>query len=425
MTERVIAILNALGIGDWRVTETSGETAELYFVKKKLDIPRIKKLDECTAEVFRDMEEDGKKLRGSSNALLGPGMTDEEIGEKLRGAYYAASFVKNPWYPLPDPVREPHRDCDSDLAGMDTAEAAVRLAKGMFEADDDPDGFINSAEIFVTRKETRITASNGLEVSFGSCEASGELVTQCIAPADVEQYRDFSFDSLNVPGLQKIVRDAVRDVKARARSTGLPRSGNYDVILTGSNLREVLNYYYYRSMASMIYPGYSSWKTGLDVQGGETAGEKLDLTLIPSDPYSAEGIPMTERQLLKDGVLRCVHGPARFCSYLGTEPTGFYRKLRSGNGTVSYDSMKKEGVLEPVSFSDFQMDFFDGHFKGEIRLALLHHADGTVEELTGGSVNGSITDAQDRLLFSTERVSDASYDGPFAVLIPGVPVAGG
>ncbi len=110
MTERVIAILNALGIGDWRVTETSGETAELYFVKKKLDIPRIKKLDECTAEVFRDMEEDGKKLRGSSNALLGPGMTDGEIEEKLRGAWYAASFVKNPWYPLPDPVREPHRD---------------------------------------------------------------------------------------------------------------------------------------------------------------------------------------------------------------------------------------------------------------------------------------------------------------------------
>ena len=34
MTERVIAILNALGIGDWRVTETSSETAELYFVKK-------------------------------------------------------------------------------------------------------------------------------------------------------------------------------------------------------------------------------------------------------------------------------------------------------------------------------------------------------------------------------------------------------
>ena len=86
--------------------------------------------------------------------------------------------------------------------------------------------------------------------------------------------------------------------------------------------------------------------------------------------------------------------------------------------------MRKAGVLEPISFSDFQMDYMDGHFKGEIRLALLYKEDGTVEELTGGSINGSLLDVQEHLRFSLEKYEDRSYEGPLAVLIPSVAVAG-
>ena len=133
---------------------------------------------------------------------------------------------------------------------------------------------------------------------------------------------------------------------------------------------------------------------------------------------------MTERTFLERGVLRCIRGNSRFCGYLGVEPTGSYTKVRCLNGTADLSGMLGEGVLEPVSFSDFQMDSFDGHFQGEIRLALLHHADGSVEELTGGSVNGCLPDVQGKLIFSKERYSDVSYEGPAAVLIPGVRIAG-
>lgn len=64
-----------------------------------------------------------------------------------------------------------------------------------------------------------------------------------------------------------------------------------------------------------------------------------------------------------------------------------------------------------------------GHFGGEIRLAYL--IDGVfVQPVTGGSINGSILDAQKNLVFSTERYTSAEYDGPYAVRLPGVRVAG-
>jgi predicted Zn-dependent protease len=133
---------------------------------------------------------------------------------------------------------------------------------------------------------------------------------------------------------------------------------------------------------------------------------------------------MKERCLVKDGVLQLVYGDTRMCRYLGIEPTGNYGKVCCDNGTADVKDMRKAGVLELVSFSDFQMDSFDGHFKGEIRLGLLYKEDGSVEELTGGSINGSLIELQKNLVFSKEKYEDKTYRGPLAVLIRGVAVAG-
>ena len=79
--------------------------------------------------------------------------------------------------------------------------------------------------------------------------------------------------------------------------------------------------------------------------------------------------------------------------------------------------------LWAVTFSDFQMDAMGGHFGGEIRLAYLIDGD-SVTPVTGGSVNGSILEAQKTFVFSTGRYVTASYDGPYAVRIPDVSIAG-
>ena len=74
--------------------------------------------------------------------------------------------------------------------------------------------------------------------------------------------------------------------------------------------------------------------------------------------------------------------------------------------------------------SDFQMDEASGHFGGEIRLAYLIDGDGKATPVTGGSVNGSILEAQKNLVFSKERYLTAGYDGPYAVRLKNVSVAG-
>ena len=91
---------------------------------------------------------------------------------------------------------------------------------------------------------------------------------------------------------------------------------------------------------------------------------------------------------------------------------------------MPFTELKKGPCLWAVTFSDFQMDAMSGHFGGEIRLAYLIEADGTVTPVTGGSVNGSILEAQKNLTFSTDRYLSIGYDGPYAMRLSGVSVAG-
>ena len=200
-----------------------------------------------------------------------------------------------------------------------------------------------------------------------------------------------------------------------ARLAGVP--------VVGKNVRTLIDFYMDRSSSGMVYPGYSNYQAGMDVQGEKVQGEKLNITLHASNPYSSEGIPMKDLTLLKEGELKAIHGNARFAYYLGVEPTGIYSAVKLDNGTKTLEEMKKEPYLYVVSFSDFSMDSLSGYFGGEIRLAYLFDGE-KVTPVTGGSVSGNLLELQKDMAFSTERYKDKDYDGPFAVEFHGVAVAG-
>ncbi len=422
--EQIIKALEAARVSAWRITVRRTRAAELYFIKKKLDLPRITDMTETRVSVFRDFEEDGTKFRGSTEILVEQGMTPEEIEKKINDAWYAASFVKNPFYELPAPTVSEPVESKADYKDMPIEEVAERVAEVVLSAESDETAFINSAEIFIRRSMTEICDSAGTKVSYARDSVWGEFVTQCVAPEDVEQYRQFSYGDLDLAALKIRLEEAIRDVRLRAQAKKTPAAGKYSIILTGENLCEILRFYAGRSASAMIYPKYSTWKVGDAVQGEVTDGEKLNLSLDSALPFSDEGIPMKKRPLIADGVLSCIHGGVQYAYYLGIEPTGNYEKLALEAGTMPYEDMKKSGALEAVSFSDFQMDPMDGHFAGEMRLALMQDEDGTVTPMTGGSINGSILEAQGHLIFSKEQYKDSSYEGPLAVLIPDVTVAG-
>ncbi|MCQ2456111.1 MAG: metallopeptidase TldD-related protein [Clostridia bacterium] len=423
MFEKIIEILKKSSADAWRLTEKTEETGELFFVKHQLDTRRIKDTHKFSVTVFKDGEAGGNKLRGCTDTEILPSDGEDEIERRIADAVYAAGFAMNPYYELADAVTAPKIKKTGSLAEDGIAVSIGKMAKALFAPDVREDAFLNSAEIFGHKRSVRIVTSAGTDVSYTDAEVKGEFVVQCKEPEDVEMYHDFKYDSCDTDALSEKVAEALDFVADRAKAEKVLKSGKYDLVLCGAEVEEVLGYYAERANAAMIFPHYSTWKAGDDVQG-ETTGEKLALTLTATSPYSSEGIAMKDLPLVRDGKLENVFGTTQFCRYLGITPTGNHSKLTCENaGTLSFEEMKRENCLVAVAFSDFQMDSFSGHFGGEIRLAYLI-ADGKITPVTGGSVNGSLLEAQKSLVFSTDRYKSASFDGPYALKMKDVAVAG-
>lgn len=423
MIEKIKAALAAENIGVWYVTETSSRSAETFFVRKNMDLKRTTSLTDYSVDVFRELERDGARLLGSSSVPVYPGESVEEIRAALRGAFYAASFAANPYFELMEGKSEPHVPSKSAFADMDVERIAKVMGDALFAPDTERDVFINSAEIFAVERSTRVLNSRGVDVSWDTREVRGELVAQCPAPRDVETYQGFSYREPDTEALSELTRQVLRRTRDRAAAVKAPRAGKYTVILTGDHVRELLGYYVSRASAGAVYQRYSDYRAGMDVQGGDTVGDRLTIELTAAEPYDREGIRLRDRALMENGVLRTVHGGVRFSRYLGIEPTGSYRAIRVPTGSTPLEELKAGPCLQPVTFSDFQMDPMSGHFAGEIRLAYLF--DGrTVTPVTGGSVNGNILEAQKNMRFSRERYVSSTYDGPLAVSLPDVAVAG-
>lgn len=422
MLNIITAALNDAGIKNWRIRETETHSAELFFIRRALDTRRVKDVKKYSVTVFNDFEKNGRKMRGASQLDFVPSQSKEEIEKGLKEAYFAASFAENPFYELPGKqVCAPAPD--DGFSKLSAETAAMKMADAVYRADRDEKAFINTLEMFAVKSNVRIVTSAGTDVSYAKNEIKGEFVVQCKQPQDVEIYHSFAYDGADCEALNKKASEALRQVSDRASAEPALPTGKYDVILSEGKVAEILSYYVARASVQMIYPGYSTWKIGDEIQSGPVAGEKLDITLLAKVPYSSEGIPMTDICLAEDGKLRTYHGGARLSYYLNIPPTGEYNAFSCGNGTVPFEEMKRTPYLYPVAFSDFQMDAFSGHFGGEIRLA--YYFDGKKTRIiTGGSINGSITGCDGNIVFSKERYSSQSYRGPFAVRLSGVMAAG-
>ncbi|MCR5322231.1 MAG: hypothetical protein K6E85_02955 [Lachnospiraceae bacterium] len=430
MKNKILAALSRLHIDEYIINEEQTRSAELFFIKKSLDTRRIKNFTNYAVTVYRPFEKDGRAMKGSSMVHIYDSMTDAELDKTLSGAYLAASFVCNPTYELQEATGNEFIEMRSDLQGKSLEESAKIMADALFAEDKGGDAFLNSAELFVNEITTHIWTSTGIDSGYRKYYVTGEFVAQCKTPQDVETYQGFRYDALETEALKAKVRRTLDYTLARAQAKKAPAAGNYRVIICDAYVKEIFSYYTARSLAPYIYAKYSSFKLDENVQektadGGScpVKGDSLSITLIPSVPYSSEGTFMTKRQLLDNGVLKTYHGNVRFSRYIGVEPTGDYRSIKVEPGSTSIEDMKKESYLQIVNFSDFQMDDFTGHFGGEIRLAFLYDGD-TVTPVTGGSINGSIIEAQSSMLLSKETQVEDGYEGPLAVCFDNIPVAG-
>ena len=423
MLDKILKALLKNNVENYLINEEITESVELFFIRKKLDIRREKKVHNYSLTVYHDFERDGKKMRGSSSIGIYNGMEEEEIDGAVKEAFYAASFVCNPYYELPKGSKEAFIPSTSKLSSLPLTNSAMLMTEALFAEDTKEDVYLNSAELFVEKSIIRILNSEGIDVSYDKYAAKGEFVAQCPAPQDVETYQSFHYTELDADALKDKVSYTLETTKARAVAAVAPKSGEYKVIISGSFVSTVFDYYLERSSVSLIYPGYSSFTKGCKVQGDKVLGDSLTMELIAKEPYSNEGIKLIDRPLITNGELNTIHGNSRFSYYLDTEATGIYSQFKVHGGDTKFEEMKSGNYLHVVNFSDFQMDSLSGHFGGEIRLAFLCDGE-SITPVTGGSINGSILETQGNLTLSKELQREKGYEGPFAIAFEHVNVAG-
>lgn len=414
---QIQTILEEKQIRTYSIVEENRQSAELFFVKKNLDLNRSKDVTEWKVTIYRDVEKDGKKQRGSSKVIIYPEQTNKQMAEMIEEGWQSAGYALNPYYPLPESETMEIGTIPSSLAKYELMDSAFAMAKAFYAADQEKDAFINSMEIFSEKKNLHIVTSEGCDVRYTKYNINGEFVVQSLANNnDVEQYQHFHYDDLDTEAAASRCKDALCMVKDRAFAKKAPDDlSDYPIILYGSTVGEFLGFYKERANASMIYPKYSPYQIGFDAQK-DAAGERLNLNVIPTVPYNEEGTKLDKHILLENGVLKNIHGNAAYSSYIGVKPIGSYQKIECLNGTVEYQQMLQKPYLLIKNFSDFQIDELDGHFGGEFRLAYLFDGKETTI-LTGGTISGNILEAQKAFKFSKERYKDADYEGPLAVRI--------
>ena len=350
-------------------------------------------------------------------------MSDDELNDAIKDAYFSAGFVKNKRYAVPEGVKREKVITKSSLSEKSMEEIILKIKDALYKYDNFEKGLINSAEIFLSRIDKRIVSSSGTDVSYRLYKTQGEFITQWVDKNDVETYNSFSYEDLNEEELSLLVKEGITNTGYRDEAEEAPDTGKYNVILTDNNVIEFFKYYFVKADTSMIYQKYSDFKLGDKVQGEDIKGDKLNITLKASTPFSDEGIELKERELLKDGELKNIAGSFKFAQYLGLEPIGEYDGGYVRGGNIPVKDLFLDGELEILRFSDFQMDALTGDFAGEIRLALLKKGDKVIK-LTGGSLAANIKDVQNNITLSMEMQNFGAFTVPKAIKLRNVEISG-
>jgi predicted Zn-dependent protease len=432
MNSKLVSLLESnKQISAWKLNEKQTESVELFFIKKALDMDRAKSVSHLTLTVYVDFEEGGKKYRGSSSSEIHPTMTEDDIVRAIERLSFAASFVKNEHYPLASPSEAKPSERCSNLGEKPLYEWVHEVTKAIFEADIHEKGGINSAELFLNKNTTHIMNSEGVNVNFTSYSGTLEFITTWKeTEEEIELYRNLNFASFT-PELFKLeVEGMIRQCRDKAVAKPTPSVKNIAVLLTGTPVKEFFNYYYNQASVISVYNNISTLEVGDNVQGANTMGDTINVTLDPnlvnsvaSASYDQDGFPLTKVELYKEGVLMRNWGPVRFSHYLKILPTGNIENLLIEGGSKAASDLKQEPYLELIAFSDFQMDTVTGDFAGEIRLG--YYYDGvSIVPVTGGSLSGNIKKVQEYMYLSKELQQDNSFFGPKTILLKGASIAG-
>jgi len=433
MIKRLKEILGGIEeISAWRIVDRQIQGQELFFIRREVDMQRSKDVRHTSVAVYRDFREGRNRYRGSVLIQIHPTYTSEEIRALIHQSLDSARYVRNEHYPLVEPGSEALEIPESSFAARSLEQWLLPLAGTIYDQEDGEEARINSTELFLDRVDTRIINSLGLDVGYHTYEGYLELIVESSGSAgEVELYREMSFSDFEPEALAAEVRQQLRYCRDRALARPAPNLKRCPVLISGDPVPDFFQYYLTQSAAESVYSGVSEAKVGKSIQGQKIAGDAVNLTLEPylknspsSAPYDYDGFAVHSTKIIEAGIIKRYWGPLRFCHYLDVAPTGAFRNFSVAPGSKTTEELGRGAHLEVVSFSDFIAEPLTGDFGGEFRLAYYTDPDGQRYPVTGGSVSGNIRDVQAKMYLSRETQSTAGFQGPLAVKLPEISVAG-
>ncbi len=431
MIETIERILQTIPeVAGYRIVAKTVHSVEVFFVRKQLDMNRAKTVQHFLVTIYRDFTEAGMRYRGSASIRIHPTMSETGLRTALEETTFAAGLVKNPHYPLVKPASV-RAGIASNFHQQPLSDWLAPLTAAIFQNDRQRQGWINSAELFLKRIETRIVNSEAVQLQTVSYQAELELITNWReGRAEVELYRELRFASFEPELIAANVQEMLAYSREKALAQPLPELEKFPVLLTGEPVRDFLGYYTVQTSAQSVYEGLSTFKIGNNVQGESPQGDRINLRLDPtlvhsteSMPFDEDGLPLEPVEVIRDGQLLRYWGDQQYAFYLNLPPTGKIINQVFGGGTLTIDELRQEPYLELVAFSDFQMNPITGDFGGEIRLGWYHDGSQTVA-VAGGAVSGNIRDVQPNMFFSRELQTLNQFIGPKTIKFANLAVTG-
>lgn len=428
------AVLDALAadtrIHAWTAERSRTTEHQRYLLSDRPESERIVTRDTTSVTVF---ERDESGQGAASFTLSGsPPVPD---GEALENAMFRARLERNPPYTLPE--RSPYADvrlADSTLA-EDADRALDSAQEALFEAVAKESGVrLAAGELFATDTETTLHTSTGAAGAFRSTSLFVEFVLLA-RRGDDEQESVASYSvrraaDLDVPAL-------VRRHATRARDSllgTLPMSGTRTVVLSEASFLPLFRPFRYATSGNAVYRKHSPVAVGQPLFGERVIrGDRLTMVNDPtlpyggaSAPFDGDGLRLDRHTIVDAGQVVGIATSKRYADYLNIRATGNWRNTVVTPGSISLEeALTPDGapLLHVVEFSWLNPSAVRGSFSTEIRLGYEIDAGG-VRVVRGGSLAGNVYDAFAHAAFTSDTVLENRYDGPSAIRLEELVVAG-
>ena len=414
MMERIINLLKSdKEISDYRVNAQKRESYELFFVHKKLETVRSTDTTDLKATVF--MLHDGKL--GDATFSVYASDTDAALTKKIEAAKKKALLINNEPYPLPEGETGSF-ESESNFKEFSPHELAAKIADAVFAADSYENGALNATEIFVYRDTVSVKNSRGIDKSEVKHHAMVEAIPTWNGSGEsVELYECYSFGELDAEAIRTEIDTRMKEVRDRIDATAPKEKLSCPVYIPAAELYQLVANLAMELTFDSAYKHMNAFEVGGKIQKSPT-GDKLTLSMmgslkgcVGSAAFDSDGLTAKDTEVIKDGVAEAMFGSVRYAHYLGKEPTGRLRCIRTECGTLTDEELSRAPYFRIASMSGMQIDIYNDYIGGEVRLA--YYFDGEREiPVTSVSISGKLSEALSSMRLSDTETLYESYVGP-------------